>query len=118
MEKPGEPRVRRSNRKRTEPTIQTLSHMYSSVIAASNGQFRRLEDVDDELTLPLTERYFLGGLGQFQLRGFKARSVGPRRAILRPISRCRRSASAARPRQASSCSRGCTAATFGTRITC
>ena len=29
------------------------------------------------------ERYFLGGLGSFQLRGFKARSVGPRRAILR-----------------------------------
>ncbi len=26
---------------------------------------------------------FLGGLGEFQLRGFKARSVGPRRAILR-----------------------------------
>jgi outer membrane protein insertion porin family len=57
----------------------------ATVIAASNGQFRRLEDVDDELTLPLTERYFLGGLGQFQLRGFKARSVGPRRAILRQI---------------------------------
>ena len=36
-------------------------------------------------TLPLTERYFLGGLGQFQLRGFKARSVGPRRAILRQV---------------------------------
>jgi outer membrane protein insertion porin family len=46
-------------------------------------QHRRLEDIDDDLTLPLTERYFLGGLGQFQLRGFKARSVGPRRAIVR-----------------------------------
>jgi len=33
--------------------------------------------------LPLSERYFLGGLGEFQMRGFKARSVGPRRAILR-----------------------------------
>jgi outer membrane protein assembly factor BamA len=30
----------------------------------------------------LTERYFLGGLGQFGLRGFDARSVGPRRSIL------------------------------------
>jgi outer membrane protein insertion porin family len=57
----------------------------ASVLALS-PQFRRLEDVDDDLTLPLTERYFLGGLGQFQLRGFKARSVGPRRAILRQVS--------------------------------
>jgi len=51
----------------------------------TSPQFRRLEDVDDDLTLPLTERYFLGGLGQFQLRGFKARSVGPRRPILRRV---------------------------------
>ncbi|MEN8182450.1 MAG: BamA/TamA family outer membrane protein, partial [Myxococcota bacterium] len=36
-------------------------------------------------TLPLTQRYFLGGLGTFQLRGFKARSVGPRRSILQDI---------------------------------
>ena len=42
-----------------------------------------LNMIDDDLTLPLTERYFLGGVGSFQLRGFKARSVGPRRAILR-----------------------------------
>ncbi len=38
--------------------------------------------IDDDLELPLTERYFLGGLGTFQLRGFRARSVGPRRPIL------------------------------------
>ncbi len=56
-----------------------------ATLLATSPQFRRLEDVDDDLTLPLTERYFLGGLGQFQLRGFKARSVGPRRAILRQI---------------------------------
>ena len=41
-----------------------------------------LDQIDDDLELPLTERYFLGGLGNFQLRGFNARSVGPRRAIL------------------------------------
>jgi len=35
-----------------------------------------------DLELPLSERYFLGGLGSFQLRGYKARSVGPRRAVL------------------------------------
>lgn len=41
-----------------------------------------LDQIDQDLELPLTERYFLGGLGQFGLRGFEARSVGPRRAIL------------------------------------
>ena len=38
-----------------------------------------LDEIDDDLELPLTERYFLGGLGTFQLRGYKQRSVGPRR---------------------------------------
>jgi outer membrane protein assembly factor BamA len=47
------------------------------------SEVRSLDDIDEELKLPLTERYFLGGLGAFQLRGFKARSVGPRRAILK-----------------------------------
>jgi outer membrane protein insertion porin family len=48
-----------------------------------DGNVLPLGGIDTDLTLPLSERYFLGGLGQFQLRGFKARSVGPRRAILR-----------------------------------
>ncbi len=42
-----------------------------------------LDEINSNLKLPLTERYFLGGIGGFQLRGYKARSVGPRRAILR-----------------------------------
>ncbi len=42
----------------------------------------RLDQIDANLKLPLTERYFLGGIGNFQLRGFRARSLGPRRAIL------------------------------------
>ncbi len=42
----------------------------------------RLDQIDTDLRLPLTERYFLGGIGNFQLRGYRARSVGPRRAIL------------------------------------
>ncbi|MCH8082864.1 MAG: outer membrane protein assembly factor BamA [Myxococcales bacterium] len=50
---------------------------------AGNDQIRSLDEIDTDSTLPLSERYFLGGLGQFQLRGFKARSVGPRRPILR-----------------------------------
>jgi outer membrane protein insertion porin family len=50
---------------------------------AGDNQFRSLDEIDTESTLPLSERYFLGGLGQFQLRGYKARSVGPRRPMLR-----------------------------------
>jgi outer membrane protein insertion porin family len=46
------------------------------------GTVAPLDQIDTDLELPLSERYFLGGLGSYQLRGFKARSVGPRRAIL------------------------------------
>ena len=49
----------------------------------AQDQVKALVDIDDDLTLPLTERYFLGGIGSYQLRGFKARSVGPRRPILK-----------------------------------
>jgi outer membrane protein insertion porin family len=59
------------------PTLDDLG------TALGSDQIAPLIAIDTDLTLPLTERYFLGGLGQFQLRGFKARSVGPRRAILR-----------------------------------
>jgi len=41
-----------------------------------------LDQIDTDLELPLSERYFLGGLGSYQLRGYRARSVGPRRALL------------------------------------
>lgn len=47
-----------------------------------NGEVCSLVDIDTDIELPLSERYFLGGLGSFQLRGYKARSVGPRRSIL------------------------------------
>lgn len=47
-----------------------------------NDESCTLAAIDDDYTLPLTERYFVGGLGSYQLRGFKARSVGPRRSIL------------------------------------
>jgi outer membrane protein insertion porin family len=46
----------------------------------------RLEDIDTDVKLPLSERYFLGGIGAYQLRGFEGRSVGPRRAILSQAS--------------------------------
>jgi outer membrane protein insertion porin family len=48
------------------------------------GNAQALENIDRDLEL-LTERYFLGGLGQFGLRGFDARSVGPRRSILQEL---------------------------------
>jgi len=51
--------------------------------AFTDENVKPLQEIDDDIQLPLTERYFLGGLGNFGLRGFKARSVGPRRAILR-----------------------------------
>ena len=44
-----------------------------------------LADIDDDLELPLSERYFLGGVGSLPLRGYRGRTVGPRRAILRRI---------------------------------
>lgn len=47
-----------------------------------SAESKPLDQIADDLKLPLSERYFLGGLGTFQLRGYKARSVGPRRAIV------------------------------------
>lgn len=41
-----------------------------------------LSQIDDDVKLPLTERYFLGGLGSTRLRGYEGRSVGPRRSEL------------------------------------
>jgi outer membrane protein insertion porin family len=61
-------------------------------------QIRSLDEIDTDSTLPLSERYFLGGLGQFQLRGFKARSIGPRRPILRKVTFATRSGGRKLPR--------------------
>lgn len=54
-------------------------------LATSNDELRRLKDIDSDLKLSLSERYFLGGLGAFQLRGFQQRTVGPRRTALTPF---------------------------------
>jgi len=56
---------------------------FETASGALSAESRLLADIDDDIELPLTERYFLGGLGTFQLRGFRARSVGPRRAVLK-----------------------------------
>jgi len=50
--------------------------------STQTNQIRYLGQIDTDLKLPLTERYFLGGIGPFQVRGFKLRSLGPRRSIL------------------------------------
>jgi outer membrane protein insertion porin family len=43
-----------------------------------------LSNIDDDLELPLSERFILGGVGAFQVRGFETRSLGPRRTKLIP----------------------------------
>jgi len=52
---------------------------------AADPSLRALSDIDDDLELPLSERFILGGVGSFQLRGYESRSVGPRRARLQPV---------------------------------
>jgi outer membrane protein insertion porin family len=53
---------------------------------AGSPEVQQLAAIDDDLTLPLTERYFLGGIGPFQVRGFEQRTVGARRSVLGPTS--------------------------------
>jgi outer membrane protein insertion porin family len=50
-----------------------------------DAEVRSLQYIDRNLELPLSERYYVGGIGQYQLRGFKSRDVGPRRAELVPV---------------------------------
>ncbi len=62
--------------------------IYDGLVDAGlvNGDnLKALDEIDTDLTLPLSERYFLGGLGRYQLRGYKARSLGPRRSILNTV---------------------------------
>ncbi len=47
-----------------------------------NEQVCPLERIDRDIKLPLTDRYFLGGVQGLPLRGFKERSLGPRRSEL------------------------------------
>jgi outer membrane protein insertion porin family len=47
------------------------------------GKTFPLSSLDSDQLLPITERFFLGGLNS--VRGFRARSLGPRRAIMQPF---------------------------------
>jgi outer membrane protein insertion porin family len=64
------------------PNSQDLCQPGSSPSPAVGPQACFLGALDRDLTLPLSERYFLGGLGTYQLRGYKYRTVGPRRPTL------------------------------------
>ena len=64
----------------TRPAGSTTSCL--EFVQDFGAQADGLSNIDDDLELTLSERYFLGGLGYFQLRGFKQRSVGPRRSVL------------------------------------
>jgi outer membrane protein insertion porin family len=48
-------------------------------------QLRALTRIDKDLELPLSERFILGGVGAFQVRGFETRSLGPRRTKLEQV---------------------------------
>jgi outer membrane protein insertion porin family len=63
-------------------SLSDYSFDVPSVSTGPNSEVQPLDNIDTDLELPLSERYFLGGLGNFQLRGYRARSVGPRRALL------------------------------------
>ena len=63
--------------------VSDYNNPITSALVSPGGELQALSNIDDDMVLPLSERYFLGGLGPFQLRGFRARSVGPRRSVLR-----------------------------------
>jgi outer membrane protein assembly factor BamA len=63
--------------------IADYSFSIPTVPTGPGSEVQPIDNIDVALKLPLTERYFLGGLGNFQLRGFRARSLGPRRSILK-----------------------------------
>jgi outer membrane protein insertion porin family len=63
-------------------SLSDYSFDVPQVATAPGSEVQPLDNIDTDLELPLSERYFLGGLGNFQLRGYRARSVGPRRALL------------------------------------
>jgi outer membrane protein insertion porin family len=65
----------------TGPSQSCVDFVNSALTA---GQAAALANIDDDLELNLSERYFLGGIGSFPVRGFEARSLGPRRSILIP----------------------------------
>ena len=60
-----------------------LADITACDVASRCTNIARLDNIDTDVKLPLTDRYFLGGIGSYQLRGYKSRSLGPRRPLLR-----------------------------------
>lgn len=60
-----------------------LADVTACDVASRCTNIARLDNIDTDVKLPLTDRYFLGGIGSYQLRGYKSRSLGPRRPLLR-----------------------------------
>ncbi len=69
------------------PAANPLGDNSNAGVADLSPEVKSLQYIDRNLELPLSERYFVGGIGQYQLRGFKARDVGPRRAEVVPVVR-------------------------------
>jgi outer membrane protein insertion porin family len=69
------------------PPVDPRGDGSDTPVADISPEVRSLQYIDRNLELPLSERYFVGGIGQYQLRGFKARDVGPRRAEVVPVVR-------------------------------
>jgi outer membrane protein insertion porin family len=63
-------------------SVSDYSFDVPTIATGEGSEVQPLDNIDTDLELPLSERYFLGGLGSYQLRGYRARSVGPRRALL------------------------------------
>jgi outer membrane protein assembly factor BamA len=61
---------------------QECQDFLASDLVSDPSEIQPLTNIDTDLELPLTERYFLGGVGAFQLRGFRRHTVGPRRTFL------------------------------------
>jgi outer membrane protein insertion porin family len=72
------------------PPVDPRGDGSDTPVADLSPEVRSLQYIDRNLELPLSERYFVGGIGQYQLRGFKARDVGPRRAEVVPVVRVER----------------------------
>ncbi|OGP86953.1 MAG: outer membrane protein assembly factor BamA [Deltaproteobacteria bacterium RBG_13_65_10] len=67
----------------SEPIPVPSSISFQQGGSAETDKTFPLSIIDSDQLLPVTERFYLGGLNS--VRGFKARSLGPRRAILTRI---------------------------------
>lgn len=65
-------------------SVSDFDFEVTDVDSNPDDQVEPLSQIDKDLKVPLSERYFLGGIGRRGLRGFRNRSVGPRRTKIVP----------------------------------